>query len=165
MKWFTFLAVVLVAVVAAHLARTPSPARRASTSSAARFDSHFWRDPSSVCPAGARMRGSTPPDGTEIWCEKPDGTRHGQHIEWSADGKRVRERTYDNGLLDGPNREWGRSGSPLRAGRYHAGVRAGRWVEWKDRGVAVVTEYRDGAAYSSRTVTTDIAGELAATGP
>jgi hypothetical protein len=37
------------------------------------------RPPAFSCPSGTRRMGKAPPDGTEMWCQRWDGTRHGSY--------------------------------------------------------------------------------------
>ncbi len=42
-----------------------------------------------ACPAGAELRGASPPDGFEIWCEKAPGILEMEDLEYSYAGAPV----------------------------------------------------------------------------
>jgi hypothetical protein len=52
-----------------------------------------------VCPGVATKKGVAPPEGDEVWCEKGDGTRHGDASKWNAKGELVRTTAYAGGKL------------------------------------------------------------------
>jgi hypothetical protein len=63
-----------------------------------------------VCEPGTRIAGARPPRGDAMWCERPDGLRHGWYLAWYPDG----------GLEE--------------AGRYADGRRQGVWTRFWDSG-------------------------------
>ncbi len=52
-----------------------------------------------VCPGVAAKKGGAPPEGDEVWCERGDGTRHGDARKWNAKGELVRTTAYASGKL------------------------------------------------------------------
>ena len=54
-------------------------------------------DPS--CPGIATKKGKRPPDGGEMWCETPQGERHGPSLRWNAEGELVRTIEYRHGVV------------------------------------------------------------------
>jgi len=91
-----------------------------------------------ACPAGAELRGASPPDGFETWCERPgesaEKRREGPSRTWYDDGGLAREVGFAEGKLHGPFLEWHRNGRPARAGAYERGARAGTWTLWLESG-------------------------------
>jgi hypothetical protein len=147
-------AVVIIAVLGAGVALcvhddpvaeelTPSADERPSL----RFSSDWWRTEDAQCPGGTVYGGAAPPDGREVWCALPDGTRHGPNTMWWPNGRTSIVRSYDRGTLHGSMRKWRPDGRRWETGGYEHGVRVGRWVHWGDDGAARVTDH-DGATGS-----------------
>lgn len=116
------------------------PAAQAHDGTGERFGNAWWSE-AAPCPDGAVLRGAPPPDGRDVWCALPDGTRHGPHTAWWPNGRQHFQRNYAHGRLDGPWQKWRPDGRRWAAGAYREGVRTGRWVEWSDLDRAKVTDY------------------------
>jgi antitoxin component YwqK of YwqJK toxin-antitoxin module len=120
--------------------------------------------PALDCPAGTRQQRLFYAD--ELWCARPDGTRHGPYRDgWTSpveegayrDGKRdgwwrrwsngvlVDERRYDRDRADGRARTWSETGVLLSDGTMSRGEKVGRWRAWHDNGrLASVGRYDRG---------------------
>jgi MORN repeat variant len=90
------------------------------------------------CPAGAERQGALPPDGFEVWCERP-AEAPGQRREGPArtfydDGGLAKASAFRRGRLHGTFTEWHRNGKPARAGAYEDGEREGLWTLWYEGG-------------------------------
>lgn len=104
-----------------------------------------WLDTEEAqCPTGTSLRGAPPPEGNEVWCARPGGTRHGQHIHWQSNGRKAFERRYNDGTLDGYWAEWQISGKPWTVGQYQQGARHGRWMRWQSDRRIRVRHYENG---------------------
>jgi|GEM_PF-5015320 len=108
------------------------------------FEADWLQTDDARCPEGTSLRGAPPPGGNEVWCARPDGTRHGQHIHWQSNGRKAFERRYKDGTLHGYWAEWQISGKPWTVGQYKDGKRHGRWMRWNSDSTIRVTEYDDG---------------------
>jgi hypothetical protein len=59
------------------------------------------KDPGeAMCPGVATKKGTPPPGGDEVWCEKADGKRHGPASKWNAAGELVRTVEYRHGAIE-----------------------------------------------------------------
>ncbi len=69
-----------------------------------------------TCPSGTQQKGALPPEGRMLWCETPDGTRHGPWVSAWDDGSdkhgptRASEGRYQDGVLKGPFTSWFQGG-------------------------------------------------------
>jgi len=91
-----------------------------------------------TCPAGAEPEGAAPPDGFEVWCERPDEAperrRDGPARTFYDDGRLAKAAAFRHGRLHGSFTEWHRNGRPARAGAYRDGEREGEWTLWYESG-------------------------------
>ncbi|HUH05986.1 MAG TPA: toxin-antitoxin system YwqK family antitoxin [Kofleriaceae bacterium] len=120
----------------------------------------FWTLDDRACPTGAALRGAAPPRGTAIWCELPDGIRHGAHAAWHErpgttlasigayergeqnglwilyheTGKKKAEQTYKAGALHGMQRTYWPNGNRESDGWYRAGVPNGTFTAFDSLG-------------------------------
>ena len=95
----------------------------------------WWADRAKACPSGAVIKGMAPPMGTEVWCEKPDGTKHGRWTWWYGEGRPLSDGALDaEGKPNGPWIAWHESGKRKMQGRYVAGMKDGRWTMWHENG-------------------------------
>jgi antitoxin component YwqK of YwqJK toxin-antitoxin module len=97
--------------------------------------------PPPACPRGASAVGAAPPEGSAIYCTRPDGTRDGPFTEWDADsGQPTWSGSYRDGARDGHFVRRGPSGAIAEEGDYAAGRKHG---VWRQRGAdgAVLGEY------------------------
>lgn len=129
------------------------------------------------CPKGAVLKGSPPPEGTEIWCEKNVAgvpVKDGVFVVYNVDGDRMLEGYYDNGkqtgewtmwydngqrasidhykdgLQNGLHISWYANGAKAIEGNYREGQREGIWHRWDPNGLRVWTDlYKDGVEVSS----------------
>ncbi len=86
------------------------------------------------CPVGTERRGAVPPDGFEVWCERPGNppgaARDGPARTYYDDGGLAKSTAFRDGLPHGPSVEWYRDGGPARAGLYQDGKKEGTWTAW-----------------------------------
>jgi hypothetical protein len=129
------------------------------------------------CPDGAELKGSPPPEGTEIWCEKDvggvpvkdgifvvynlngdrmiegyyhDGKQTGEWTMWYNNGQRASLDHYTNGVQDGEHVSWYANGSKAIEGRYRDGKREGEWRRWDPNGLRFWTDtYKDDVKVST----------------
>jgi antitoxin component YwqK of YwqJK toxin-antitoxin module len=122
----------------------------------------FWTKGEAACGDGATLRGAAPPRGTAIWCELPDGTRHGGYVEWHAtqpggeriasigqhergqrngvwisyhqSGKKKAEQTYKAGKLHGMQGTYWPGGERESDGWYREGVPNGTFTAYDGTG-------------------------------
>jgi len=85
-----------------------------------------------TCPDGTTLRGAPPPHGTDEYCTREDGTRHGPYRIWSADDDvLIVEGAYSEGLRSGPHTMWVEDGAHKAAeGSYAADELDGVWTSW-----------------------------------
>ena len=82
-----------------------------------------WARGDKACPEGTVLKGTPPPKnlnknewtlGLEaayhVWCEKPDGTKHGRWTAWLANGRKSCEGEHRNGKTCGRWTWWDRNG-------------------------------------------------------
>lgn len=112
----------------------------------------WWTD-DEPCPDGATLEGAAPPDGTEVWCARDDGTKHGPSTTWHEGGTgKAAEGRYRDGNQHGVWTWWSAGDSPWRQVVFDHGIRDGRVVLWNDQGsVTRVEEWERG----TRTRATD----------
>ncbi|MEZ4271678.1 MAG: hypothetical protein R3C68_09675 [Myxococcota bacterium] len=94
----------------------------------------WWSD-ESACPEGATVRGSPPPLGQLVWCERAAGVWHGRRTEWFDSGARMSDLVYENGLGNGPEIYWHSNGRKHQEGFQQKGERHGPWKSWHANGV------------------------------
>jgi hypothetical protein len=123
------------------------------------------------CPDGAELKGSPPPGGTEIWCEKEvggvpvkdgifvtynlngdrmlegyyhDGKQTGEWTMWYNNGQRASVDHYKDGVQDGEHTSWYANGAKAIEGNYRDGKRDGVWHRWDPNGLRIWTDvYKD----------------------
>jgi hypothetical protein len=92
-----------------------------------------------ACPPGTERMGAAPPQGFEVWCERPDQPsarrREGPARTWYDDGGLAKANAFKAGLPHGPYAEWHRNGRPARTGAYVDGERDGVFTVWSEAGV------------------------------
>ncbi len=95
-----------------------------------------WWTRRDACPLGTTLKGSAPPFGDEVWCERSDGRRHGPYAWWyDIEGKhKVADGQYEEGQPTGLWVSYYDTGKRKIQGRYEAGKKAGRWVAWYPAG-------------------------------
>lgn len=100
------------------------------------------------CPEGTEPHGAAPPEGFEVWCERPGEKEHrreGPVRTWYDDGGLSRIDTFKDGKREGPFAEWYRGGKPARVGQHHSDARDGLWRFWFENGLPQETcSYVDG---------------------
>jgi MORN repeat variant len=100
------------------------------------------------CPQGAELKGSPPPGGTEIWCEKDvDGVpvKDGVFVVYNVGGDRMLEGYYDNGKQSGEWTMWYNNGQRASIDHYKNGVQNGLHVSWYANGSkAIEGNYSNG---------------------
>lgn len=100
------------------------------------------------CPEGAELKGSPPPEGTEIWCEKEVGgvpVKDGVFVVYNLNGSRMIEGNYHDGKQSGEWTMWYNNGQRASVDHYTDGVQNGMHISWYSNGSkAIEGEYRDG---------------------
>lgn len=86
-----------------------------------------------TCPAGAEVRGATPPAGNAVWCEM-GGTYHGPWTMWFPNGAVMRENHLVRGAMHGVQRTYHPRGSIASQRRYDHGTPVGPWRTWRADG-------------------------------
>jgi hypothetical protein len=113
------------------------------------------------CPAGTKMMGEGPPEGSELWCVKTvdgkdvkegpivlyrpdgslmmvggyhDGKQDGEWTMWHDNGQKASIDHYKDGVQDGPHTSWYDNGKLSTIGQYKDGKRDGRWKRWDANG-------------------------------
>lgn len=93
------------------------------------------------CPEGARRVGAEPPEGREVWCERPgpDGTarRDGPYEAWHDNGVKAISGRYVDGEREGDWVLWHDNGQRHQEWHYTKGAPDGRFREWDAQGGAV----------------------------
>jgi hypothetical protein len=126
----------------------PASARAVEQDRQMPTDYDWWRDSGSACPKGATFKGSAPPYGYEVWCEKTDGTKHGRHLHWYANGNKWEMSTYHDGKMNGPWISWHEGGSRAAQGWWADNLLDGQWIWWHENGVkAAQGQWRDGRQF------------------
>lgn len=94
------------------------------------------RPPAFTCPSGTQRHGKPPPEGTELWCQRWDGTRHGSYRRFPPGSAAAAEPDF---VSDG-----------TVVGEYRDGQQQGAW--WSRRaGVPTVNvAYYDGGKLMQR---------------
>jgi antitoxin component YwqK of YwqJK toxin-antitoxin module len=117
--------------------------------------------PTLTCEAGTSVAIARPPE-TGLYCERPDGTRHGPFVTVFPDDTPHVMGSYRDGLLDGAWLRRSASGAVVETGSYAAGLKSGHWQMMSEAG-ALLGEYDmtagtgtemfwldDGSLYSER---------------
>ena len=92
-----------------------------------------------ACPDGTADSEVTDTDGTELWCARPDGTRHGPFQKRDPSG-RITERGYfEEGLRAGHWRYYDAKGHIVRTGQMSANRPDGAWTHFDPGGEASAT--------------------------
>lgn len=60
-----------------------------------------WWETETACPEGTTLKGTPPPDGTEVYCARDDETKHGRSTKWDDTGTIVEEGEYAEGAQEG----------------------------------------------------------------
>ncbi len=95
----------------------------------------WWNDKDAACPKGTMFKGTPPPFGDEVWCEKPDGTRNGPWTWWYNDDQMLSHGEYDGeGKPHGVWVAWHSNGNRKMHGEYVHGQKQGRWTMWHENG-------------------------------
>jgi antitoxin component YwqK of YwqJK toxin-antitoxin module len=75
-------------------------------------------------------------DGTQVGSFVMDrGT--GTMLVWDAEGRKLGEIGYRDGLKDGPERTWWPSGGRRSDGTWQANQKRGRWTQWNEDGTVL----------------------------
>jgi hypothetical protein len=112
-----------------------------------------WWAEARPCPEGATLQGAAPPDGSEVWCARADGSRHGPSTTWHPGSTaKAAEGRYAAGNQHGVWTWWSAGDTPWRQVAFAHGIRHGRVVLWNGQGtVTRVEEWERG----TRTRATD----------
>jgi hypothetical protein len=94
------------------------------------------RAPAFHCPGGTNRSGKPPPEGSEMWCQRWDGTRHGSYRRFPPGSAEVEERTF--------------AGDGTVIGEYREGVQHGAWWTWRPGATYVNVAYYDGGKLVQR---------------
>jgi antitoxin component YwqK of YwqJK toxin-antitoxin module len=130
--WMTATgAALLVAIACSAPAsqRVASAERAGSDVRAPRLPPELEPPPSLPCPDGAeRVRAPLP--ARAVYCQRPDGTRHGPFAELFPDGSAEVLGRYDSGVLDGKWVRVRRDRRIAEEGTYRAGAKDGAWRQY-----------------------------------
>gem|GEM_PF-1880141 len=94
----------------------------------------WWSRSVDVCPDDAVLAGDAPPAGDEIWCQRPNGSKHGRWTWWADNGAKISEGEYLDDAPDGEWVVWYENGNRKAQGRYQQGRETGRWYGWDEAG-------------------------------
>ena len=87
------------------------------------------------CPDGTKSAsGKSDDDHNAVWCEKPDGLRHGHYIEFWPGGKKKLEGEYNNGQRQGLWTGWYDTGQKQSICSYQDGKSHGHSVVYYSNG-------------------------------
>jgi len=112
----------------------------------------WWEHPDTACPEGASLRRVVPPEGNQIWCALPDGTRHGRAARLGALGNLINQGEYRNGVKQGTFTSYHPNGTMAMRVQFAGGVENGPVTTWHPNGAkALEGEYRDGKGYGAWT--------------
>lgn len=126
----------------APLPASEAPPASTSTPAPAAVAAADGVKPPRLCPTGTTQTGDAPPEATELWCARPDGTRHGAYVAYfPVGGKRV-QGMFDDGKEHGVWQEYF-DGGALRAERsYDHGRATGKWhTYFREGNVATETTH------------------------
>ena len=119
----------------------PPPASRATTASIGRDSERGFAIPESPgCPPGTVSKGSGPPSGLELWCERvgvDDGMKHGWLSTWHENQSPAMAGEYRDGLRVGVWTRWYPSGGKRVQAEFVDGVQHGAMIAWDGHGVKV----------------------------
>ena len=82
------------------------------------------------CPDGTSASEVTNADGTEAWCARPNGTRHGPSQKTSPEGRILGRGDWVNGERQGTWRYYNSEGRIIRTGQMSAGQQTGSWTHF-----------------------------------
>ncbi len=116
-------------------------------------NSEWWMKGDKACPEGTVLKGAPPPKnlnknewtlGLEaayhVWCEKPDGTKHGRWTAWLANGRKSCEGEHRNGQSCGRWTWWDRNG------------KISAIKEYNDEGIIKSVKYNEDGTLLSQTL-------------
>ncbi len=86
------------------------------------------------CPDGTSLSEVTFADGTEVWCARPDGTRHGPYQKRDMQEHVVERGYWEEGVQAGQWRFYSTSGRLIRTGQMSAGRPDGAWTHFSTTG-------------------------------
>jgi hypothetical protein len=119
----------------------PPPASRATTASIGRDGERGFAIPESPgCPLGTVSKGSGPPSGLELWCERvgvDGGMKHGWLSSWHENENPAMAGEYRDGLRVGVWTRWYPSGGKRVQAEFVDGVQHGAMIAWDAHGVKV----------------------------
>ena len=81
-----------------------------------------------TCPPGTMVFGGAPPKAYRKFCQRKDGTRHGQYARWHSNGQPREHAEYKDGKLHGKYFSWYESGVIELEGEYAHGEKNGTFV-------------------------------------
>ena len=87
-----------------------------------------------VCPDGTADSEVTFADGTEVWCARPDGTRHGPYQKRDLTGRVIERGFWENGERSGHWRYYDLQGKVIRTGQMTEGRPEGAWTHFDPTG-------------------------------
>jgi antitoxin component YwqK of YwqJK toxin-antitoxin module len=145
----------------------------------------WWDAGDAACPEGAKIDGKAPPEGDEIWCALPDGTKHGMWTwfyeldhklsegayerdlpvglwtTWYPNGNVKLQGHYVGGKEDGVWYGWHANGQPATLLGMQGGVKHGRWVWWYETGIVAGEGAFAGGKPDGRWIRYNASGQIA----
>lgn len=104
-----------------------------------------WWEAEHPCLDGASLSGAGPPNGGEIWCELPDGRKHGRASKWSRLGTLKAEGEHRNGTKHGTFTAYHGNGRLSMRAQFVDGKEHGPITTWHSNGAkALEGAYKDG---------------------
>ena len=91
-------------------------------------------DTPSLCPEGANLVGSPPPQGKEQFCKKSNGDKHGMYKKWFLTGTLDREGEFQDNVEQGQWIFYYQSGQKWCEIQYKDGKEHGLSVCWHENG-------------------------------
>lgn len=89
------------------------------------------------CPPGAKLMGTPPPKGVEVWCQKDVAgkpVKDGLFVVYAASGGKMIQGTYRNGVQDGEWTLWYENGARASIDHYVNGLQSGLHTSWYSNG-------------------------------
>ena len=88
-----------------------------------------------ACLPGTRVRTSESADShRRLWCETPNGVKHGREMAWRPSGRTKRAAHFDGGLKDGQELTWHANGRLASRAWFRRGQTVGLTTWWHDNG-------------------------------
>lgn len=94
------------------------------------------------CPDNTRLKGSEPPNGTELRCETSKGDLHGPYKRWYGNGQLNQAMNYNHGQEHGEQKAWWPNGQLMMKGISVDGQRYKGYEYWDMQGNQINVEFK-----------------------